>query len=135
MADLVSEIADPIKVYETINTAEEFLKNSMFSFQKGDYPSSFEDSRNALRLAASALLFKNGLIGKTLEATINHIESKYPDIFPCKEWVIIEKTISGFGPGMFNILILALNKGADKEKAQFAYSTAEKFVKLVKSMV
>ncbi len=135
MADLIAQTPDRIRAIEAMEAADSLLFSSNVSMEREDYACSFEESRNAIRVAASAMLFKDGYVAKTLESTIDYLEKGYPDIFPCSDWTIIEKTVTGYGPGLFNILVRAFGKGADREKALYAHKVASEFLELVKSKV
>ncbi len=133
--DVLRKTPDMISALQAVEAASQMLLRASDMLKGGDYSGSLEQSRGALRVAASALLYKDGIIAQTFEATTEHIEKSYPKTFPLKDWHKIEKTVTGDGPGLLNLLIRASGKQAGIPEARHALNIATIFLNNVKQMV
>lgn len=133
--DVLRKTPDMISALSAVEVASEMLLLASDMLKGGDYSGSLEQSRGALRVGASALLYKDGIIAQTFEATAEHIEKSYPKMFPLKDWQKIEKTVTGEGPGLLNLLIRASGKEAGVPEAMHALNVATNFLNNVKQLV
>lgn len=134
-ADVLRKTPDMISALAAVEAASEMLLLASDMLERGDYAGSLEQSRGALRVAASALLFRDGIIAQTFEATAEHIERAYPKTFPLRDWQRIEKTVTGEGPGLLNLLIRASGKHTGIPEAKDALTVATTFLNNVKQLV
>lgn len=118
-----------------VNAASEMLNEAADKLSQKDYASAFSASRDCMRIAASALLFRDGVIASTLEATTEYIQKIYPDKLPLKEWGNIEKVQTGEGPGIFNLIVKTVNKPLGESEAERALDIAARFIDTVKELV
>ncbi len=134
-ADMFMRTPDMISAIQAVDAASQMLLFAKELLERGDYCGSLEQSRGSLRVAASALLYKDGVIAQTFEATAKHIEKQYPDQFPLEDWEKIERTVTGDGPGILNMLIRASGKQTGVPQARHALSIATSFLNNVKQLV
>jgi uncharacterized protein (UPF0332 family) len=133
--DILRRTPDMISALQAIEAANEMLHAASDMMDSGDYCGSFEQSRAVLRTAASALLFKDGVIAPSFDATTKHIEKRYPETFPLKDWDHIERTVTGDGPGLLNMMIRMSGKQTGLSEAQHALKIATEFLNNVKQLV
>lgn len=133
--DIFRKTPDMISAIQAVEAASDMLLSAKELFDGGDYCGSLEQSRGALRVAASALLYKDGVIAQTFEATAEHIEKRYPETFPLRDWARIERAVTGDGPGLLNMLIRASGKQTGDPEARHALSIATSFLNNVKQLV
>ncbi|MBN1170478.1 hypothetical protein JXA56_05620 [Candidatus Micrarchaeota archaeon] len=126
---------DYIQASIAINAASEMLNSAKEKMKFRDYGNSFEDARNVIRIAVSALMFKDGMIVQTFDATIQYLNEKYPETFPVEKWKSIEKTMTGEGPGLVNRIIEIIGKKPREADAGDAVKVANEFLNTVKKLV
>ena len=133
--ELVYKAPDYSSAVNAINMASEILNLASEKMTRKDYIGSFNESKNAIRIAASAPLFKDGCIAQTFEATVSYLNERYPNRFPLKEWESVENKVTGEGSGLLNILIRSLGKHAGEKEAKHALDTAREFLEKAKLLV
>jgi hypothetical protein len=133
--DVLRKTPDMISALAAVDAASQMLLLASQMLEVGNCPESLEQSRRALRVAASALLFKDGVIAQTFEATAEHIEKSYPKMFPLKDWQEIEKKVTGDGPGLLNLLVRASGRQPGMPDARNALNVATNFLNNVKQLV
>jgi hypothetical protein len=99
-------------------------------FAKEDYPAAFEHSRNAIRMASSALLFRDGIMSDSLEATAAHLLKRYPGVFPIDGWEQLEAIPLADSPGLYNMLLSLMGKlkKTGEQEAREAILVAGSFI-------
>lgn len=132
---MIMKAPDVETAFRALEAAAEMVAMASEKLEKKDYPGAFDQSRDAVRVAASALLFKDGRIAQTLEATSGYIDRRYPERFRLKDWHWMEKTVSGDGPGLLNMLIRAMGKGAGEREARRAVDIATEFLANIRELV
>ncbi|MEW6721966.1 MAG: hypothetical protein AB1324_01755 [Candidatus Micrarchaeota archaeon] len=95
-----------------------------------DYLSALADCKNAIRLASSALLRRDGCVCESLEETISYLAGRYPGSLPLNEWRGLEEALVEGGHGLYNMLMEAMGKvkKAGPEEAYGAIGIAEQFI-------
>ncbi|MBU0591812.1 hypothetical protein KKF81_00270 [Candidatus Micrarchaeota archaeon] len=127
--EIVRMVPDMPSAVEAISSASEALNFAKEKFNQQNYGESIHESKSAIRLASAAVLFRDGYIASTLNATIRYLEEHYPDKFPNEDWKKLELIPDGEGPGLMNIIIRMLkNSDNRKRDAEHAISVAEKFL-------
>jgi len=118
-----------------LRLASEMLSAARERLGARDYAGSIEESRNAIRMASSALLMQEGLVMGTLEATAAYISHHYPGAFPLQEWVALENMASETAPGLYSMILEAMGKvkKTDEQDAREAIRVAESFVSSAES--
>ena len=134
-AEVVIVKPDAVQAMAALNAAAELLTSANERLNTDDFGNSFEDSRGSIRVAVSALMFRDGVIAQTLESAVAYLTEKYPDSFPLEKWEEIEKTVTGEGPGLMNAIIGIMGKKTRKEEAEDAMKVAIEFLDTVKTMV
>ena len=117
-----------MRAISAINTAFSVLDNAVYKLKQRDFGGSVEESKIAMRFAASAILFHDGYIASTFESTKDYIEKTYPGRFPLDDWHEAEITITGEGPGLLNMIYRLSGELAEKKKAEKFITSAEKFI-------
>jgi len=113
-----------------LDLASNMLDQAKEKFERGDFAGSMEDSRNAVRVATSAILFKDGFVSDSFESTLNHLLKNYPGAFPLEEWRKLEISAPENGYGLYHMMVVALRmvKKADEDEAGKAIAIAAMFI-------
>jgi len=135
MPEIVQQQPDIDSALYALDAASELLNAAAEKLSQKDYTTAFSTSRDCMRIAISALLFRDGVIAPTFEATEEYLERHYPDKLPLKDWHSIENTCTGEGSGLFNMIIRATRKPTDKNEAKHAVGIAKEFVKNIMELV
>ena len=133
--ELIRIDPDVSSAVNAIQMASEMLNLANEKMGNKDFCGSFNEAKNAIRAAASAPLFRDGCVAQTFEATVSYLENAYPKRFPIKDWELIERTVSGEGTGLLNMIIRSLGKDAGEKEARFALHTASEFLEKAKHLV
>ena len=120
---LVRILPNRIKAIEAVNLASELLEQARIYFEEGNYEECMNRSRDAVRVASSALLFGDGFVASTFEDTLEYIKTRYPAKFPINDWMRLENVSIIDG-----IKYLLLSREKKKEEARYALTTAERVV-------
>lgn len=113
-----------------LDLASSMLDEAKERFARGDFAGSMEESRNAVRVATSAILYKDGFVSDSFESTLNHLLKNYPGAFPLDEWRRMESNAPDRGYGLYHMMLQALKmaKKADEDAASKAIATADMFI-------
>ncbi len=135
--DLVVSRPAPVAAVMALNTAAELLESAAEEFAREDYPSSFMDARNSMRLASSALLLRDGYVGVTLEATTSYLEARYAGMVPVETWKELETAFPGETAGIMSRFLgtLGRNKKIDRESTEQALAAANDFLRSVRAIL
>jgi uncharacterized protein (UPF0332 family) len=117
---------DLVSAIHALRAASELLNSATSKFNERDYHAAFLDSRDAMRTAASALLLKDGYIAGTFEVACLHLSKRYN--LHIDDWHAIENTITGDGPGLFNMIMKQFTKKKTKKEAKKAMDAATRFL-------
>lgn len=119
---------EPERALYALSVAMEMLQFA----EKKVSDSSFEDaifhSRDSMRLASSAILFRDGLVAPDLESSCTYLKEKYGDALPLDEWREVE-AIARTGPIEQITGFLGIGKSRIADNAQKALDAAVRFVK------
>lgn len=112
-----------------VSIAADMLESAKERFSEGDLQGALENSRDAIRIASSAVLFRDGYITDDFDKTVRYLSRRYDSIFPLREWERVEMTYLGEG-GLYNIILKAVGKQrkSDEEKVHDAVAVAERFI-------
>ena len=66
-AEVVIVKPDAAQAIAAVTVADELLTSASERLNSDDFGNSFEDSRGSIRVAVSALMFRDGVIAQTLE--------------------------------------------------------------------
>jgi hypothetical protein len=121
---------DIARAMYAIDLASELLDSAREKYGKEDFRGAFEDCRNAMRLASSAVLFRDGFVSDSLEATASYLLQRYPGIFPVEEWYRMEESAFEGGYGLYYLLLKAAGKvrKTGEQEAAEALSVAGVFL-------
>lgn len=120
-----------------LDLASEALLSARERFFRGEYRVSLEESRNAMRLASSALMFRDGYVGGSLDAAVFYISRRYPGMFPVEAWESVERIPVEDTPGLYNMVLSALGRlrKAGEKEARDAIVIAEMFLESAKQVL
>ncbi len=112
-----------------IGLASENLRHARERLSGHDLQGALEGSRNAIRLASSALMFRDGYVTGDFDRTVRFLRSKYDDQLPLRDWERLEMAYLGEG-GIYKILLRAVGKSvkSDAELVNEALAVAETFI-------
>jgi HEPN domain-containing protein len=120
-----------------IQSASELLNSARMKLSHKSYQDAFRDSKSAIQMASSALLFRDGYIASTLEASVLYLTERYPGRLPVEEWHRLENILSGEGPGLLNLILRLTGKGrqTSEKEASHAVGIAQKFLDAAKAIL
>ncbi|MFH1394460.1 MAG: hypothetical protein ABII71_03685 [Candidatus Micrarchaeota archaeon] len=138
--DIARTTPDDENALFALAIAADLYESAKSRLESGDSRGSLSDSKNCIRMAASALLYKDGYMAASLETTIYYLEKNYSGMFPVQDWKIIEELQPDDVGGIYSFLVrrLGLKKkketpfGDETEVAGTALGIAEKFVLAVR---
>ncbi len=98
--------------------------------QRGEFKSSLVESRNAIRMASSALLFRDGIVADSLDTALQYLLRKYPGLLPLEGWQRLESLPDEDAPRLYNLLLSAMGrlKKTGEQEAKEALGIAELFI-------
>ena len=113
-----------------LERASYMLESARERFGRRDYPGAFEESRNAIRMASSAMLFRDGYVSENLETTVSYLVQRYPGAFPVEEWQRLEDVPMEDTPGLYNMILGAMGKikKTGEQEAMEAMALADAFI-------
>jgi len=134
--DFSRRIPDLVSAYVAMDVAAEMLNSAIEKYHNKTYEEAFIDSRNSVRVAASAILLKDGCIASTFDSTIRYLEPRYSNILPLDSWSDLE-AIQAEGDGIIYFLLKVIGKikKPNRQQAKKAIITAEQFLNSVRMMV
>ncbi|VVC04084.1 Uncharacterised protein [Candidatus Bilamarchaeum dharawalense] len=98
-----------------LDVAMYMLDTAKDKFNEKNYVAAFEESRNSVRMASSAILFRDGRVFKTLNQTMDYLDRTY-STFPIKEWKHLESIDLASGSGSYHVLLRLVRKIFNIEK-------------------
>lgn len=136
-SEFVQVLPDLAGAILATHIASEMLVSAREKYGSRTYEDSVSDSRDAIRIAASAVLLKDGYVASTFEATYDYLLRHYKDRLSLTPWHSMEKSSWGDGHGIiYRILkVIGIIREVDKKQAKEAIATAEKFLHSVSQMV
>ena len=129
-ARLVKQEPDPARALFALKMASETLMAANELYSRKEYAGAFVNSRDAIRLVSSALMFRDGYISDTFDGAIAHMLERYPGLFPVAEWQQIESFPLESAPGLLNLILRLLGrlKKPGEQEANQALKAASSFV-------
>lgn len=82
--------AEPERAAYALEVAAALLGTAMEMAEKSEYDEAIVSARDAMRMAGSALLFKDGLVSSDLGSSCSYLKKKYGDELPVSEWERVE---------------------------------------------
>jgi len=136
-SEFVQVLPDLAGAVLATHIASEMLMSAKEKYEKRVYDDSVSDSRDAIRVAASAVLLRDGYVASTFEATYSYLSHHYQDRLSLEPWHSMEKSTWGDGQGIIYRILKAIGiiKQVDKKQAKEAIATAEKFLHSASEMV
>jgi HEPN domain-containing protein len=120
---------DAASAAHAFDLAADMLSLAKELFSEGDLQAALQHSRDSMRLASSAILFRDGYVTDDFDKTVRYLSRRYDSIFPLRDWERVEMTYLGTG-GLYNMILKAMGKQrkSDREMVAEALSIAERFV-------
>jgi hypothetical protein len=114
---------------QAFSLAAEMLEIARERFSEGDLQAALDGSRDCIRLASSAILFRDGYVTDDFGKTVQYLSRRYDSIFPLREWERVEMTYLGSG-GMYKMILKMMGKTirSDQELVDEALTVAQRFV-------
>jgi hypothetical protein len=132
MADSLSARREPDRASAmfALRVASEHLGSASEFFSKKKFHLAFETSRNAIRIASSALMLRDGYISDTFEGTAGYLLDRYPGTFPVHSWGKLEMIQTEASGGLYLMILSFLGKlkKAGEQDARDALAAAKIFV-------
>jgi len=126
---------DPAGAMFALKMASEHLSSASILFSKKEFHGAFESSRNAIRLASSAVMVRDGYISGTLEGTVGYLLQRYPGAFPVERWEHVESVRIDAGNGIYSMILGSLGKlkKAGEQDASEALAIASSFLETARA--
>ncbi len=120
---------DPASASHAAYLAESVLELAKEAFASGDYHLALAHTKDAIRLASSAVLIRDGYITDDFDKTVVYLSKRYGPAFPIRGWEKVEMTYLG-GGGLYNAILRAMGKPvrSDRELVGEAIAVAETFI-------
>ncbi|NYZ73968.1 hypothetical protein H0O00_02410 [Candidatus Micrarchaeota archaeon] len=133
-SDIVSIEPDLAGAVFAVHLASQMLDKAREDFSRKDYSGALEESRNAMRMASSAIMLKNGHLTGSLDSTIAYLSSSYPGRFPLRSWYVAETTTIAKGGGLYGALIKAIGRTTRnlEQEASDAINAADRFLDAIR---
>lgn len=130
---------EPTKAVIAIETASNMIEAAQSEIDNGKYEDAWEDAKNAIRMAAAAIMYDDGYITNTMEGALEYIGRKYERPKLVKEWKEIEIK-SPANRGWIYIIgeivgISKKQKGLDESEVRKALSVAETFIEIASAQI
>jgi uncharacterized protein (UPF0332 family) len=119
--------ADAERAVYALSVAMELIRSAEDEASRSQYRDSVDSARNSMRMAASALLFRDGYVATDLETSCSYLRRHYADIVPVDDWVAVEAMAH---PKPFEQLgaIFSMAKSKPHDTAIRALEAAGRFV-------
>ena len=126
--------AEPERAVYALSVAVEMLQSAEENATKSSFEDSLMQSRDSMRIASSAILFRDGFIAPDLESSCSYLKKKYGDALPLDEWKEVERIarttlldrITGF---------LGIGKGRVESNAKKALDSAFRFINASNALI
>ncbi len=123
-SSIVKKTPDRLSAIYALSSASMLLDEARYNYDRGDFMGAVTSSRDAMRMASSALLFNDGYIAPTFEATLVYLSRKYPGRLPLDGWKAAESpSFAG------RLTIIMGGKRFLQQEAEKALESAGTFVK------
>ena len=83
--------AEPERAAYAFEAATAMLASAMELAEQCSFDEAILSARDSMRMASSALLFKDGLVAGDLESICAYLKKKYGDELPVEEWRDVER--------------------------------------------
>ncbi len=117
-----------------VHLASQMLDKARENLSRKDYLGALEESRNAMRIASSALMLRDGNMAGSLEATMAYLSSSYPGRFPLRSWYVAETAMVSKGGGLYGTFLGVIGRAAKslEQEANDAINAADLFLDSVR---
>lgn len=130
---------EPSKAMFAIEAAADLVESARIGIRQNNFEQAYEDSKNAIRMASSAIMYNDGYIANSLDGAYDYMEKVQGKKELVEDWRNIEIK-SPENTGFFDRILdfLRLKKKSyvnTEESARKALSVAEVFVQSARTIV
>lgn len=119
--------AEPERAIYAISIAHDLLLSAQENASKSSFEEAIIESRDSMRIASSAILFRDGYIANDLESSCAYLKKKYGEVMPVDEWRLVEGMVRS-GPIDQLVSKLGFGKTNREDQAKKAINAADRFV-------
>jgi hypothetical protein len=119
--------AEPERAVYAISVANELLLSAQKKASKSSFEEAIIESRDSMRIASSAILFRDGYIANDLESSCIYLKKKYGDVVPVDEWRFVESMVQS-SPIDSLVSKLGFGKTNREDQAKKAINAADRFI-------
>jgi len=122
------------RVMVALSAALEFLQSAQQKAAESSYDDAIILSRDSMRAASSAILFKDGLMAADLESSCSYLKRRYGDSVQVSEWREVEALAQ---PSVMDSLagIFGSRRGQREKDARRALECAARFVEATGTII
>jgi len=118
---------EPERAIYALSVAAQLLEEAKVQAEGSPSEETIIMARDSMRIACSAILFKDGYIAPDFDSSVTYLASKYGEKVPLAEWKTIEQMAKGSPLGKI-AGFLGLGKGQAQENAMKALEAAGRFL-------
>jgi hypothetical protein len=119
--------AEPERAAYALEVAASLLGSAKEMAEKSSFDEAIVSARDSMRMAGSALLFKDGLVSTDLDSSCQYLAEKYGSELPVDEWRRVEQlTRTSFIDKLADIF--GSSKNRLEKNADLAMEAAHKFL-------
>lgn len=119
--------AEPDRAIYALSIAAELLQSAQDNASDSSFEEAIIQSRDSIRMASSAILFKDGFVATDLESSCTYLKKKYSKAIPVDEWRHVE-TLANSGPFDRLVGLFGIGKGRLEKNAKEALEAANRFL-------
>jgi hypothetical protein len=125
---------EPERAIYALSIAVQLLDEAKEQAEESVYEQTIIKARDSMRIACSAILFKDGYIAGDFDSSCNYLTKKYGEKIPINEWKRVEQIAKG-NPIEKISAFLGLGKNKQQENAKKAIELARAFIKASSSLI
>jgi hypothetical protein len=125
---------EPERAIYALSVAAQLLEEARIQSGESASVETVIKARDSMRIACSAILFKDGYVAADFDSSVAYLRSKYGEKVPINEWRDIELMAKGSPlERITNFLGLAKNQG--QENAKKALEAAGRFLEASSTLI
>jgi hypothetical protein len=125
---------EPERAIYALTIAAQLLEEAKDQAEESVFEQTIIKARDSMRIACSAILFKDGFIAPDLDSSCNYLRKKYGERIPINEWKHVEQIAKG-NPIEKISSFLGFGKNTQQENAKKALEVAGKFLDASNSLI
>jgi len=116
------------RAFYAIITAASILIEAKQKADESKFDEALELTRDSMRLASSAVLFRDGFVAVDLSSSIEYLTKNYKDQIPVEEWKSVETTFKSSIVDKIGAIFGLGNKAQLEKNVNLAIESADKFI-------